>query len=121
VLLMIPVGVGGSFTVPPLTSLLIGAVPAHRARTASGVLNMFRQMGGSLGVAAVGTVLATQHDFMIGLRISLLGIAVLWRSRPLRAWPCAASTNDDARSAPPRGAARTRCRPGALKRQTVRA
>ncbi len=74
---MIPVGVGGSFTVPPLTSLLIGAVPAHRARTASSVLNMFRQMGGSLGVAAVGTVLATQHDFTTGLRISLVGIAVL--------------------------------------------
>lgn len=29
--LMVPVGVGGSFTVPPLTSLLLDAVPAPRA------------------------------------------------------------------------------------------
>jgi hypothetical protein len=49
---MIPVGVGGSFTVPPVTSLLIDSVSAHQAGAASGVLNTFRQMGGSLGVAA---------------------------------------------------------------------
>ncbi|MGV1010659.1 MAG: MFS transporter [Dermatophilaceae bacterium] len=76
-LLMIPVGLGGSFTVPPLTSLLLDSVPAQRAGTASGVLNMFRQMGGSLGVAAVGAVLATQATFITGLRVSLVAIAVL--------------------------------------------
>ncbi|MYW96157.1 MFS transporter [Amycolatopsis rubida] len=75
--LMIPVGVGGSFTVPPLTSLLLDSVPAQRAGTASGVLNMFRQMGGSLGVAGVGAVLAAQADFITGLRISLIAVAVL--------------------------------------------
>jgi DHA2 family methylenomycin A resistance protein-like MFS transporter len=76
-LVMIPVGVGGSFTVPPLTSLLLDSLPAHRAGTASGVLNTFRQLGGSLGVAAVGAVLASQGTFMAGLRISLIAIAVL--------------------------------------------
>ena len=50
-LLMVPIGVGGSFTVPPLTALVMGHVPAERAGTASGVLNTARQMGGSLGVA----------------------------------------------------------------------
>jgi MFS transporter, DHA2 family, methylenomycin A resistance protein len=55
--LMVPVGVGGSFTVPPLTSLLLDAVPAPRAGTASGV-NTARQVGGSLGVAASGAVIA---------------------------------------------------------------
>jgi len=76
-LLMIPVGVGGSFTVPPLTSLLIDVLPAQRAGTASGVLNMFRQMGASLGVAAVGALLAAQMGFMTGLRIGFVTIAVL--------------------------------------------
>lgn len=76
-LLMIPVGLGGSFTVPPLTSLLLDSVPADRAGTASGVLSMFRQMGGSLGVAAVGAVLAIQATFMAGLRVSLIAIAIL--------------------------------------------
>ncbi|MFC7725495.1 MFS transporter [Nocardioides sp. GCM10028917] len=79
--LMVPVGVGGSFTVPPLTSLLLDAVPAARAGTASGVLNTARQVGGSMGVAATGAVIAHLSDggggFMDGLRVSLTALAVL--------------------------------------------
>ncbi len=76
-LVMIPVGVGGSFTVPPLTFLVLDSLPAERAGTASGVLNTFRQMGGSLGVAAVGAVIASQGQFMAGMRVSLAAAAVL--------------------------------------------
>ena len=76
-LLMVPVGVGGSFTVPPLTSLLLDAVPAPRAGTASGVLNTARQVGGSMGVAASGAVIAHMAGFMPGLRFSLAALAVL--------------------------------------------
>lgn len=67
-LLMVPVGLGGSFTVPPLTALIMDAVPAERAGTASGVLNTARQMGGSLGIAVFGAVLAVQTSFQAGLR-----------------------------------------------------
>ena len=74
---MVPVGVGGSFTVPPLTSLLLDSLPAERAGTASGVLNTFRQLGGSLGVAAVGAVIAAQGQFMTGMRIGLVAAAAL--------------------------------------------
>jgi DHA2 family methylenomycin A resistance protein-like MFS transporter len=76
-LLMVPVGVGGSFTVPPLTSLLLDAVPAPRAGTASGVLNTARQVGGSMGVAVSGAVIAHMAGFMSGLRVSLISLAVL--------------------------------------------
>lgn len=75
--LMVPVGVGGSFTVPPLTSLLLDSVPAERAGTASGVLNTARQVGGSFGVAAVGAVLVASTDFLHGHRAGLLAIAAL--------------------------------------------
>ena len=68
-LMMVPVGVGGSFTVPPLTALVMDAIPAERAGTASGVLNTARQLGGSLGVAIFGAVLATQSSFQTGLRL----------------------------------------------------
>jgi len=87
---MVPVGVGGSFTVPPLTALIMGAIPAEHAGTASGVLNTARQMGGSIGVATFGAVVATQVHFITGLRLDvavtaglliLLGIAIL-RLRP---------------------------------------
>jgi len=75
--LMIPVGVGGSFTVPPITALLMDSVPADRAGTASGVLNSSRQVGGSLGVAAFGAVVAAQASFLHGLHLSYLAVAVL--------------------------------------------
>ncbi len=75
--LMIPVGVGGSFTVPPITALLMDSVPADRAGTASGVLNTSRQVGGSLGVAAFGAVVAAQASFLHGLHVSYLTAAVL--------------------------------------------
>lgn len=74
---MVPVGVGGSFTVPPTTALILDSVPSHRAGTASGVFNTFRQMGGSLGVAAFGAVVAGQATFRSGLHISLTVTAVL--------------------------------------------
>jgi DHA2 family methylenomycin A resistance protein-like MFS transporter len=70
-LAMVPVGVGGSFTVPPLTALLLNQVPADRAGTASGLLNTARQLGGSLGVAAFGAVVATEASFTSGSRLDL--------------------------------------------------
>lgn len=74
--LMVPVGVGGSFTVPPIIAQVIDNVPAERAGTASGVVNTARQVGGSLGVAIFGAVLAS-GDFITGMRISLGGTAVV--------------------------------------------
>ncbi|MCI0142069.1 MFS transporter [Arthrobacter bambusae] len=71
-LLMVPVGLGGSSTVPPLTALILDHIPAERAGTASGVLNTARQMGGSLGIAIFGAVLATQTVFQAGLRIDYI-------------------------------------------------
>lgn len=76
-LLMIPVGVGGSFTVPPIASLILDSVAAAQAGTASGVLNTSRQLGGSFGVAIFGAIVAAQASLLHGLRISFLATAVL--------------------------------------------
>jgi DHA2 family methylenomycin A resistance protein-like MFS transporter len=75
-LVMVPVGVGGSFTVPPIIALVMDHVPAETAGTASGVINTARQVGGSLGVAIYGALLAG-HDFMGGFRIGLGTTAVV--------------------------------------------
>ncbi|MEN8584146.1 DHA2 family efflux MFS transporter permease subunit [Burkholderia sp. RS01] len=75
-LTMIPVGIGGSFTVPPIIALVMDHVPADTAGTASGVINTARQVGGSLGVAIYGALL-TGHGFMDGLRIGLGATAVI--------------------------------------------
>jgi DHA2 family methylenomycin A resistance protein-like MFS transporter len=74
---MVPVGVGGALTVPPIASLVIDNAPAEAAGTASGVLNTSRQLGGSLGVAGVGAVIAGHRVFMDGLRIGLIGTVVV--------------------------------------------
>jgi len=92
--LMIPVGVGGSFTVPPITALLLDSVPADRAGAASGVLNTSRQVGGSLGVAAFGAVVATQASFLHGLHVSYLTAAVLLTIMRRPARPSAESPAD---------------------------
>ena len=76
-LLMVPVGVGGSVTVPPLTALIMNEAPAERAGTTSGVLNTSRQMGGSLGVAVFGAVLATQASYIDGARLDYRVAALL--------------------------------------------
>lgn len=75
-LAMVPVGVGGSFTVPPIIALMMDHVPAERAGTASGVVNTARQVGGSLGVAVFGAAVSGQ-DFLTGLRISLGATAII--------------------------------------------
>ncbi|NQD90851.1 MFS transporter, partial [Paenarthrobacter sp. CM16] len=73
---MIPVGVGGSFTVPPIIAQVMDNATVERAGTASGVVNTARQVGGSLGVAIFGAVLAS-GEFMSGLRASLGATPVL--------------------------------------------
>lgn len=74
--LMVPVGVGGSFTVPSIIAQVMDSVPAERAGTASGVVNTARQVGGSLGVAIFGAVIAS-GEFITGLRASLGATAVV--------------------------------------------
>ena len=75
--LMAIVGVGGGFTVPPIAALILEVAPAALAGTASGVLNTFRQMGGSLGVAVFGSIVNASAAFIVGLRTDYIVIAVL--------------------------------------------
>jgi hypothetical protein len=43
-------------TMSPMTSAAMNAVPVQKAGLASGVLSMFRMVGGSLGVAVTGAI-----------------------------------------------------------------
>ncbi len=74
--LMVPVGLGGALTVPALTAMLLDAVPADRAGTASAVLNTGRQVGGAIAVAVFGALLAGADTFLVGMRWSMLLAAV---------------------------------------------
>src|SRR5438045_119785 len=47
-------GVGMAMTMSPMTSTAMASVPVDKAGVGSGVLNSFRQVGGSLGIALMG-------------------------------------------------------------------
>ena len=49
-------GIGIAMTMSPMTSAAMNAVPVEKAGIASGVLSMFRMIGGSLGVAVTGAI-----------------------------------------------------------------
>src|SRR5437870_5934300 len=52
-------GIGMALTMSPMTSAAMGAVPVDKAGVGSGVLNSFRQVGGSLGIAVMGAIVAS--------------------------------------------------------------
>ena len=70
--LLLPVGLAGPLVMPPTTALLLDAVPAHRAGSASAVFNTSRQIGGALAVAVFGALLASSGGFVHGLHLSLI-------------------------------------------------
>lgn len=55
-LAMIPLGLG--LAIPPMTYALLSTVPRERAGIASGVFNTVRQVGGAIGVAIFGSLVA---------------------------------------------------------------
>jgi len=53
-------GAGMSLTMTPMTAAAMGSVPVDKAGVGSAVLNSFRQVGGSLGIALMGAIMASQ-------------------------------------------------------------
>jgi MFS family permease len=74
---MIPVGAAAPLVIPPAIGALLDSVPEHRSGIASGLFNTSRQIGGALGVAVFGGLLADPDTIDSGVRLSLLAAAVL--------------------------------------------
>jgi EmrB/QacA subfamily drug resistance transporter len=55
-------GLGMGLTMTPATAAAIGSVPVAKAGIGSGVLNTFRQVGGALGIAVMGAIVASQIE-----------------------------------------------------------
>jgi EmrB/QacA subfamily drug resistance transporter len=82
-------GVGMAMTMSPMTAAAMASVPVDKAGVGSGVLNSFRQLGGSLGIALMGAILASYvttpqfhslegaQQFVNGLHAALLVAAVI--------------------------------------------
>jgi EmrB/QacA subfamily drug resistance transporter len=52
-------GVGMSLAMTPTTAAAMGSVPVNKAGVGSAVLNSMRQVGGSLGIALMGAIVAS--------------------------------------------------------------
>jgi EmrB/QacA subfamily drug resistance transporter len=77
-------GVGMSLTMTPSTAAAMKAVPRDKAGVGSAVLNAFRQVGGSIGVALMGAIMASRAStppsipgFIDGLHAALLVAATI--------------------------------------------
>ena len=64
-------GIGMGLTMTPTTAAAMSAVPVDKAGVGSAVLNSARQVGGSLGIAVMGAIVASASDFLTGFHDSL--------------------------------------------------
>jgi hypothetical protein len=64
---LVVAGAGLALLVVPLVNVVLAAVPAQVAGGASGLFSTAQQLGGALGVAALGTVFFSYHDFEAAL------------------------------------------------------
>lgn len=65
---------GMGLTMAPATESVMGSLPLHKAGVGSAVNDTTRQIGGALGVAVIGSVLATTYGDKVGSFLAGLGI-----------------------------------------------
>ena len=65
-------GLGMSLVMPAATAAAMEAAPPERGGLASGTLNAARQVGGVIGVALLGTLVASRSAFAAGLRTAMV-------------------------------------------------
>ncbi|MGN6558453.1 MAG: MFS transporter [Solirubrobacterales bacterium] len=73
-------GIGIAMTMSPMTSAAMNAVPVQKAGIASGVLSMFRMVGGSLGVAVTGAIFQGLVSSKLDSLLSGSGVTAAQRS-----------------------------------------
>lgn len=67
-------GIGAGVALPSMTATAVGAVPSERAGMASAIHNASRQLGGTLGVAVLGTIVLSPGG---GLAAAMVTTAAL--------------------------------------------
>jgi EmrB/QacA subfamily drug resistance transporter len=73
-------GIGIAMTMSPMTSAAMNAVAVEKAGIASGVLSMFRMVGGSLGVAVTGAIFQGLVSSQLASRLAGTGVSPAQRS-----------------------------------------
>ena len=82
------VALGQPFTFVPVVGLTTATLAKKDASQASAIFNMFRNLGGSFGIAVLSTITTRReqfHDFRIGERVSAYDPAVRERLQSTQA------------------------------------
>lgn len=56
-------GFGQQLAIPPIVIMALGSLPASRLRSASGLFNLMRNLGGAIGIAVASTMLNDRLNF----------------------------------------------------------
>lgn len=56
-------GIGQQFAVPPIVTMALGSLPSSRLKSASGLFNLMRNLGGAIGIAVSATMLNDRLNF----------------------------------------------------------
>ncbi|MDR9087595.1 DHA2 family efflux MFS transporter permease subunit [Burkholderia multivorans] len=56
-------GIGQQFSVPPIVTMALGSLPPSRLKSASGLFNLMRNLGGAIGIAVSATMLNDRLNF----------------------------------------------------------
>src|SRR6478736_2584283 len=64
-------GIGMAMTMTPVTAAAMSAVAVDKAGVGSAVLNSARQVGGSLGIAVMGSIVASSSSYLTGFHDAL--------------------------------------------------
>ena len=56
-------GVGQQFAIPPIVTMSLGSLPPSRLKSASGLFNLMRNLGGAIGIAVSATMLNDRLNF----------------------------------------------------------
>ncbi|MBV8259959.1 MAG: MFS transporter, partial [Paraburkholderia sp.] len=56
-------GIGQQFAIPPIVTMSLGSLPPSRLKSASGLFNLMRNLGGAIGIAVSATMLNDRLNF----------------------------------------------------------
>src|SRR5699024_5859361 len=70
---MVITGIGTALTVAPMTTIVLEHAPESLSGTASAMLNVIRQIGSLLGVAAIGALLADLPGHDLAAQVAMAG------------------------------------------------
>jgi predicted MFS family arabinose efflux permease len=77
---MFVAGVGVGMAMVPVTSAVLGSVPAEHSGMASSTTNTFRELGAVVGAAALGSVVYGQLTVDLVKRLTVIGIPKAYQS-----------------------------------------